>query len=64
MVYLIKYVFNSKNKEVYRLIANEHKTTARRVYMLAHGKKAKSNKDYNIQKSLKEHNIIEGVVRG
>ncbi len=64
MVKLIKYILFSENKELYRKIAKEHSTTSRKVYLLAHGKRAKSNKDYKILKSLKENNIIEGVVRG
>lgn len=64
MVLLLKYVFFSKNKEIYRAISRETSTNLRRVYMLAHGRKAKNNKDYEVLKNLKKHNIIEGVVRG
>lgn len=64
MVDLYNYVFFSRNKKHYREIAREFKTTTRRVYMLAYGKKAKSYKDYEILKELAKREIIEGVIRG
>ena len=61
MINLFKYVFFSENKETYRSIARAFGTGTRRVYLLAHGKKAKSNKDYQILKVLQKEEIIEGV---
>ena len=60
---LLRYLFLSGNKAVYRSIARQHQTSSIRVYRLAHGKKAKSNKDYRILKSLQKEEIIEGVLR-
>lgn len=62
MVGLYKYLFKSENKDIYRSIANQYKSSPLRVYKLAHGKKAKSNKDYQILKRLCEEKIIEGVL--
>lgn len=60
---LFKFLFFSENKAVYRSIAREYQTGALRVYRLAHGKRARSNKDYQILKSLRKQDIIEGVLQ-
>jgi len=62
MVGLYKYLFKSGNKGIYRSIANQYGSNPLRVYKLAHGKKAKSNKDYQILKRLCKEEIIEGVL--
>ncbi len=59
---LFKYLFFSENKAVYRSIAREFQARSFRVYQLAHGKRAKNNKDYQILKSLRKQGIIEGVL--
>lgn len=61
MIDLFKYLFLSENKGVYRSIAKEVGVQPVRVYRLAHGKKAKNYKDYQILKCLKETEIIEGL---
>ena len=63
MFKLLRYLFFSGNKAVYRSIAREFQTNSFRVYRFAHGKKAKNNKDYQILKSLEKEEIIEGVFR-
>lgn len=63
MFKLLRYLFFSGNKAVYRSIARDFQTNSFRVYRLAHGKKAKNNKDYQILKSLQKEEIIEGVFR-
>lgn len=63
MFCFFKFLFFSEHKAAYRSIACEHKTTSFRVYRLAHGKKAKCNKDYKVLKSLKKLDIIEGVLQ-
>ena len=62
MLYLFKYLFLSENKAVYRHIAQQHKVSALLVYRLAHGKKARNNKEYMVLKNLRKAEIIEGVV--
>ena len=62
MVNLFNYLRYSKNKRVYKKIARQYKTTLRSVYGLAHGRKAKSTKDYEILKELTKQQIIEGVI--
>lgn len=57
----IKFLFFSENKATYRSIAAKHQVGTLRVYRLAHGKKAKRNKDYQILKSLQKQDIIEGI---
>ncbi len=63
MFKLLKYLLFSGNKAAYRSIAREFQTNSFRVYRLAHGKRAKSNKDYKILRSLEREEIIEGVLR-
>ncbi|WP_313382283.1 hypothetical protein [Proteiniphilum saccharofermentans] len=58
---LVKFLFFSENKTVYRSIAREYGTTPLRVYRLAHGKRAANNRDYQILKILQKQDIIEGV---
>ncbi|MBD8388256.1 hypothetical protein [Dysgonomonas sp. BGC7] len=41
-------------------IARKEKVNAIRVYFLAHGKKAKSEKDYSVIKSLIQKGIVSG----
>ncbi|MDD2246911.1 MULTISPECIES: hypothetical protein [Proteiniphilum] len=62
MVGLYKYLFKSENKDIYRSIARQYQSNPLRVYKLAHGKKAKCNKDYQILKQLRKEEIIEGVL--
>lgn len=64
MVDLFRYVFFSNNRRHYREVASEFNTTTRKVYKLAHGKKAKNYKDYKILRELAKREIIEGVIRG
>ncbi|MEA4918546.1 hypothetical protein SDC9_194834 [bioreactor metagenome] len=59
----IKFLFFSENKAVYRAIARENHVGAFRVYRLAHGKRARTNKDYQILKRLRREEIIEGVLQ-
>lgn len=61
---ILKYFFLSRNREVYRAIAREYRTSALHVYRLAHGKRGRSNKDYYIVKKLKEQGIIVPVFGG
>ena len=63
MVKLFKYLFFSENKKHYKEIARELKSSRRNVYNLAHGKKAKNYKDYEILRELSKREIIEGVMR-
>lgn len=50
----------SKNKGTYSEIAKLHNSSAINVYALAHGKKARSNKDYDIIQSLIDKGIVAG----
>lgn len=59
---LYKYLRFSENKKLYKEIARQYKSSVRHVYGLAHGKKAKSIKDYEILKELSKQQIIEGVI--
>ena len=59
MFSVIKYYFFSRNREIYRAIAHEYKTSAVHVYRLAHGRRGRSNKDYYIIKKLKEKGILK-----
>ena len=61
MVDFIKFSLSSRNKGLYRSLATSIGTSTRRVYKLAHGKKAKSCKDYEILKKLQEHGVIAGI---
>ncbi len=61
MVDFFKFLLNSRNKELYYKIAISFGTSTRNVYKLAHGKKAKCNKDYLILKRLQEHDVIDGI---
>ncbi len=63
MLHWFKYYLFSGNKGVYRTIANEFGTGPVRVYSLAHGRKAKSNRDYQILKRLQRSGIIDGIIR-
>lgn len=63
MVKLFKYLFFSENKKHYKEIARELKSSRRNVYNLAHGKKAKNYKDYEILRELSKREIIAGVMR-
>ena len=63
MISTLKCYFFSSNKEIYRLVASEYKTTAVHVYRLAHGKKGKGNRDYYILKRLKELGVIDNTLR-
>ncbi|WP_298653792.1 hypothetical protein [uncultured Proteiniphilum sp.] len=63
MLGFLRYMFFSGNKAVYRSIAREFQTSSFRVYRLAHGKRAKTNKDYQILKHLQKQEIIEGVLQ-
>lgn len=56
--------FWSKNKNTYLEIAAQHKCRAIRVYQLAHGRKAKCDKDYDIIQSLVEKGIVSGYRMG
>ncbi len=47
-----------KNKKPYVHLAEKHKTTARRVYQLAHGKKPETMEDYEILFDLKFWGIL------
>lgn len=61
MFSLFRYLFLSKNKIVYRSIACECQTNSLRVYRLAHGKRAKCNKDYQVLQKLRKQEIIKGM---
>lgn len=50
----------SKNKSIYLEIAKRHNSSPINVYALAHGKKARSNKDYDIIQSLIDKGIVSG----
>ncbi len=63
MLSYYKYYF-SVNKELYISIAHKYGVRPFHVYQLAHGKKAKSRKEWDILRELKEHNIIGGVGMG
>lgn len=63
MVKLVKSMFFSENKKHYKEIARELKSSRRNVYNLAHGKKAKNYKDYEILRELSKREIIEGIMR-
>ena len=63
MVKLFKYLFFSENKKHYKEIARQLKSSRRNVYNLAHGKKAKNYKDYEILRELSKREIIAGVMR-
>ena len=63
MVKLFKYLFFSENKKHYKEIARQLKSSKRNVYNLAHGKKAKNYKDYEILRELSKREIIAGVMR-
>ena len=56
-------MFFSENKKHYKEIARELKSSRRNVYNLAHGKKAKNYKDYEILRELSKREIIAGVMR-
>lgn len=62
MKIFFRYIFLSTNKETYRSIARKLKTNPLQVHRLAHGKIARTNKDYQILKQLKEHDIIESLL--
>ena len=57
----LKYQLFSDNKAIYRSIARQCGSSAVHVYNLAHGKKAKSTRDYKIPKRLHAENIIFGI---
>lgn len=63
MFAIFRFLFLSENKAIYRKIASENQVSPLRVYRLAHGKKAKNNKDYKILKSLRKEGIIEGMLQ-
>lgn len=63
MILLFKYLFLSGNKPIYQAIARNMNVRELRVYRLAHGKKAKNNKDYQILKELHKEGVIEGLLR-
>lgn len=50
----------SKNKKAYIEIAKAENVSPVRVYLLAHGRKAKSDKDFRIIASLVERGIVSG----
>jgi Mor family transcriptional regulator len=56
---MLNYLF-SRNKETYREIAKRYQCSVFKVYSLAHGKKARSNKDYGIIQSLIDKGIVSG----
>ena len=62
MIKFFRFLFFSKNKATYFSLAFTSKTTARRVYNLAHGKRARNSTDYKILRQLKERGIIERIV--
>jgi hypothetical protein len=59
MINIFRY-FISKNKEAYREIAKKEHMNPLRVFLLAHGKKVKSDKDHRAIHSLKERGIVSG----
>lgn len=56
---ILSYLF-SKNKETYTEIARQNSCSVFRVCSIAHGKRAKTNKDYDIIQSLLEKGIVSG----
>lgn len=52
--------FLSKNRSLYLEIAKQHNSSPINVYALAHGKKARSNKDYDIIQSLIDRGVVAG----
>ena len=59
MFQYFKYI-RSKNKFIYKQIAEQHKCSAYHVYKLAHGMQYRTSRDSAIIKSLYEKNIISG----
>lgn len=55
MIYLL-----SKNKRTYTAIAKKYGCSALRVCALAHGKKAKTNQDYDVIQNLIDEKIVSG----
>ncbi|MFT4223533.1 hypothetical protein [Dysgonomonas sp.] len=53
------YMF-SKNKGTYKEIARQFGCSALKVHALARGKRAKSNRDYDIIQSLIDKGIVSG----
>ena len=62
MFKLFRFLFLTKNRFIYRQIADEHCCSSWYVYRLARGKRAKTDKDYCILIRLKENKIIERVL--
>ncbi|MFA7040918.1 MAG: hypothetical protein WC191_10645, partial [Proteiniphilum sp.] len=58
MCSIIRCYFLSSYKATYRTIASEFNTTAFHVYRLAHGRRSRGNRDYQIKKRLKEEGVI------
>lgn len=50
----------SKNKRTYKEIAKQFRCSVFKVYALAHGKRAKSNMDYDIIQTLIDKGIVSG----
>lgn len=63
MISRIKFHLLSRNRNIYREIAQEYGTSPIRVYQLAHGRRGKNDKDYFIIKRLKEKGLIVGTYR-
>ena len=59
MVNLFTYLL-SKNKKIYNSIAKKENASPMRVYFLAHGSKAKSDKDYRIIERLIKMQLVSG----
>lgn len=49
---------NSTNKKTYIEVATSFGSTPRRVYELAHGRKAKNRREYEIQWVLQDKRIV------
>ncbi|MBB4037036.1 hypothetical protein GGR21_002950 [Dysgonomonas hofstadii] len=52
--------FVSRNKKIYSEIAREEKCNSFHVYYLAHGKKAKSDRDFRIISTLIQKGLVQG----
>jgi hypothetical protein len=60
---LFAYLFHSENRVTYSSIARELRVSPLRVYRLAHGIRAKNDRDYQILRILRKHLIIEKIIK-